>query len=77
MMIKSLSPKAVTNHNAISEPTELHTLKELGLKSIVLDWKPSRRVDRYGNQFRFRAKVKDIHDAQLGRWAWDIFLIED
>lgn len=66
-----------TDHNAISEPTELHTLKELGLKTIDLDWKSSRRVDEYGNQFRYRAKVKDIHDAQLGRWAWDVFLVED
>lgn len=29
------------------------------------------------NQFRYRAKVKDTHDAQLGRWAWDVFLLKD
>jgi hypothetical protein len=63
------------NHNGISEASELHGLKELGLKSIDLDFKESRRVDQYGNRFRYRAKVKDTHDAQLGRWAWDVFVL--
>jgi hypothetical protein len=63
-----------SNHNGRSEPSELHTLEELGLKTLNLDYKFSRRVDLHGNEFRYRAKVRDKRDAQLGRWAYDVFL---
>jgi len=58
-----------TNHNGISEPWELHSLADLNVDSISLDFKESRRTDRYGNQFRYRAKVNGI------RWAWDVFFV--
>ena len=64
-----------TNHNAISEASELHTLPELGLKTLDLDYRESKRTDEYGNKFKFRARVRDVHDAQVGRWAWDVFLV--
>ena len=64
-----------TNHNGISEASELHSLESLGVLTLHLDYKTSGRVDKFGNEFRYRSKVTDSRGVQLGRWAWDVLLV--
>jgi hypothetical protein len=63
-----------TNHDGVSEANELHSLPSMNIKALDLDYHESRKVDQFGNQFRYRAKVYDKHGASIGRWAWDVFL---
>jgi hypothetical protein len=45
------------NHNGISEPDELQHLSEVGLVAISTDYKPTHRVDRFGNEFRQKGRA--------------------
>ena len=64
-----------TNHNGLSETTEISTLKQNGLAVIELAYKTARWTDDNGNGFRYRGKVKDMRLSNVGRWAWDVFLL--
>ena len=65
------------NQNGISEPAELHTLSEFGIQSISLDYRESRHRDRYGNEFRYRARIYGANHTDLSRWAYDVFLVSN
>jgi hypothetical protein len=47
------------NHNGISEADELQRPSDAGIVAIRTDYKRSKRVDRFGNEFR-----------QVGRLTW-------
>ncbi len=64
-----------TNHNGISEASELFTLPALNIAELEFDYHESKKTDEHGNKFRFRAKVWDANKAKVGRWTWDVFLI--
>ena len=65
------------NHNGLSEANELHTLLSSNVAVFELEYKESKKTDNHGNQFRYRAKVKNAQGQQLGRWAWDVYLVKD
>jgi hypothetical protein len=64
-----------TDHNGTSGADELHTLTELRVTRISLDYREARRRDRYGNSFRYRAKISGSNASDPGRWAYDVFLL--
>jgi hypothetical protein len=63
-----------TNHDGISQATELRSLKAAGIRRLSLDYKESRRVDNVGNWFRYKARVIDAHGRDIGQWAYDVYL---
>ena len=74
-IFESLRVWVDTNHDGISQPEELHTLPSLGVNSISLSYKESRRTDQYGNVFRYRARVNEENPQDLGPTAYDVFFV--
>jgi len=66
------------NHDGISQPNELHTLPELGVFSIALQYHSEPFVDQYGNRFRYRGTLNpDPMDGQSndGRYIYDVIFV--
>jgi len=65
------------NHDGISQPSELHTLPELGVYSISLHYREDRSLfDQYGNWFHYQAALNpDPNDGESkdGRITYDVF----
>jgi hypothetical protein len=65
-----------TNHDGISQPNELYSLQSVGIHSISLNYKESRRRDRYGNLFRYRSQLNakiNSSVTSVGPVAYDVF----
>ncbi|HSE23200.1 MAG TPA: hypothetical protein VLB68_16150, partial [Pyrinomonadaceae bacterium] len=63
------------NHNGVAENSELHSLDQLNVVAFDLDFKDSKKIDEFGNEFRYKGKVKDSKGNSVARWAWDVFLV--
>ena len=67
-----------SNHDGISQPDELFKLPDMGLFSISLAYKESRRVDQFGNLFRYRSEINVFHEqrdqSKASPVAYDVFL---
>lgn len=67
------------NHDGVSEPNELHSLLELGVYSLALNYTESGRTDQFGNRFQYRAAVNPNvagGASRDGRVAYDVFFVE-
>ena len=63
------------NHNGISEPGELLTMQQAGIRSISLHYALSRWTDAYGNQFRYRSQITFVGGGPAGdRYVYDVML---
>jgi hypothetical protein len=62
------------NHNGISESSELFTLTSLGVLSLDLDYRESKKRDQYGNLFFYRSQVSTNFSPNFARWCYDVIL---
>jgi hypothetical protein len=62
-----------SNHDGISQPEELYSLRDVGIYGIGLAYKNEPYVDRFGNKFRYQGQIFD--DADIGHYrTYDVFL---
>ncbi len=62
------------NQNGISEPDELQTLDQAGVKSIALNYSEGHRVDQFGNHFQYRSHVR-MNTPDFDHEIYDVYLI--
>lgn len=67
------------NHDGICQPAELHKLPDLGISSLSLKYRESRRLDQYGNEFRFRGRINVSNPAadtpETDPVIYDVFFV--
>ena len=60
------------NHNGKSETGELHSLSELNITNISLQYKEVPKVDTFGNAFRYKARMTQASDQEKA--VYDVYL---
>jgi hypothetical protein len=61
------------NHNGVSEPEELHALRDVGIFRIDLAYYSSSYVDQNGNSFRYKSRIWD-EAGRADNVCYDVFL---
>jgi hypothetical protein len=68
-----------TNHDGIAQTDEVHTLTDLGVFSISLHYRESRREDQFGNLFRYKSRINLIDPEEEGGGpgpiTYDVFFV--
>jgi len=62
-----------SNHDGVSQPSELHALRDVGVSIISLHYSLSPYVDQFGNRFRYRAQILNEAGVAHDR-CYDVFL---
>jgi hypothetical protein len=52
------------NHDDSRNPNELHTLSELGIARIDLQYRVKPKTDQYGNVFYLWGRIWGVHEQQ-------------
>ncbi len=47
------------NHNGMTDPGELHSLKSLGIRRIGIRYTIEQKRDAYGNMFHYKGRIDD------------------
>ena len=63
-----------TNHDGVSQPSELHHLDAIGIHSISLKYIKTPFTDAYGNQFRYKGSLNPDGGDDVDRTIYDVFL---
>jgi len=63
------------NHDGISQSDELFTLSAAGVFALDLRYFDDKRVDQFGNQFRYRSRIWEERQNHLDQRCYDVFLV--
>jgi hypothetical protein len=65
------------NHDGVSQANELRHLDPIGILSIGLMYRESKREDQYGNEFRYKGSLNPGLNDKVNRVIYDVILAND